>query len=68
MTCDHLTGILAERVMHWTVSPNRFMIDGRRWLPRWRFQPLERIAHADRLLEAVYPERYDINTDLSSII
>lgn len=41
MTDDQLTGILAERVMGWTVGPDRFSRGNREWMPRWKFQPFE---------------------------
>jgi hypothetical protein len=51
MTADQLTAILAERVLGWGVGPDRFLLGGRRWLPRWRFQPLTRIEDAFQVLE-----------------
>lgn len=60
MTHDRLTAVLAGRVMGWTVGPDRFMMDGRRWLPRWRFQPVTRVADAYRLLEQAAPREYTI--------
>ena len=57
MTQD-LTAILAERVMKWGVAPDRFLLDGRRWVPRWRFRPAERIEDAFRLLETLDPAEY----------
>jgi hypothetical protein len=51
MTSEHLTAILAQRVMGWGVGPDRFLIGGRRWLPHWRFQPLTNLDVAFRLLE-----------------
>ena len=63
MTNDQLTAILAERVMGWTVGPDRFMMGGRRWLPRWRFQPATRLEDAFRLLEEATPQEYSICGD-----
>ena len=60
LTTEDLAGILAARVMKWGVAPDRFLLEGRRWLPRWRFQPAERIEDAFRLLEALDPEEYDM--------
>jgi hypothetical protein len=60
MTVKELTAVLAARVMKWGVAPDRFILDGRRWLPRWRFRPAERIEDAFRLLEALDPEQYDM--------
>jgi hypothetical protein len=51
VTNEHITAILAERVMGWDVAPDRFLIGGRRWLPRWRFQPLANLEDAFRLLD-----------------
>jgi hypothetical protein len=60
MTSEALTRILAERVMHWTVAPDRFLKDGRRWLPAWRFQPLHSLENAVALLDAAEPSECTI--------
>jgi hypothetical protein len=52
-----LVAKLAQRVMGWAVCADRFVIEGRRWLPRWRFQPHKNISDAFRLLDAACPER-----------
>lgn len=52
MTADQLTNLLARRVMGWTVGPDRFMMGNRGWMPRWRFQPAEKLEDAFRLLES----------------
>jgi hypothetical protein len=57
---DRLTALLAERVMGWRVGPERFLIGDRRWLPRWRFQPAERLQDAFRLLEQAAPQEYSM--------
>jgi hypothetical protein len=51
MTPERLTTLLAERVMGWGVGPDRFLMDKRRWIPRWRFQPLTNLEDAFRVLE-----------------
>ena len=51
ITAEQLTAILARRVLGWGVAPDRFLKGGRRWSPRWHFQPLERMEHALQLLE-----------------
>lgn len=58
MTDDQLTAMLAERVMRWTVCPDRFGMGGRRWQPRWRFQPTQKMGDAFRLLEKAAPQEY----------
>jgi hypothetical protein len=58
MTSGQLTVILAEKIMGWSVGPERFMVGGRSWLPRWRFQPATRLEDALRLLECVAPQEY----------
>ena len=58
MTSEHLTAVLAEKVMGWSTGPDRFMMGDRRWMPRWRFQPTEKLADALRLLERVIPQEY----------
>jgi hypothetical protein len=51
MTTDQLTAILAERILGWRVGPKRILKGGRRWAPRWRFQPFRRLEHALELLD-----------------
>jgi len=60
VTSEDLSATLAARVMKWGVAPDRFILEGRRWLPRWRFRPVERIEDAFRLIEALDPEEYDM--------
>ncbi len=57
---DKLTAVLAERVMGWRVGPQRFLLEGRRWMPRWRFRPTDRLADAFKLLERVTAEHCDM--------
>jgi hypothetical protein len=59
-TTEELSAILAARVMKWEVAPSRFLLSGRRWLPRWRFRPTERIEDAFRSLDALDTEEYDM--------
>ncbi len=68
MSTDQLTAILAERVMGWRVGPDRFLMGHRRWQPRWRFQPLDRLQDAARLLEAAAPERCTIHADKNGLV
>lgn len=63
MTNDQLTALLAERVMGWTVGPDRFMTGNRSWISRWRFQPVEKLADALRLLDVAAPEEYSLRGD-----
>ena len=49
---DQLAGTLAELVMGWGVAPDRFLVGDRRWMPRWRFQPLNNLDDAFKLLDA----------------
>ena len=58
MTSQHLTAILAGRVMGWGVGPDRFLTGNRGWISRWRFQPTEKMADAQRLLERMAPQEY----------
>lgn len=60
VSIDSLTGLLAARVMGWGVRPDRFLIKGRQWMPRWRFQPADRLEDAFRLLDAADPSEYSI--------
>jgi hypothetical protein len=63
MTSDNLTALLAKRVMGWSVGPDRFLMGGRRWQPRWRFQPTENLDDAFKLLEKAAPEDYSMGDD-----
>jgi hypothetical protein len=63
MQAEKLITILAERVMGWRVAPDRFLMSDRRWLPRWRFLPTEKIEHALWVLEKVKPQKYSIEGD-----
>jgi|GEM_PF-1210051 hypothetical protein len=63
MTAEQLTTVLARKVMGWGVAPDRFLIGNRSWIPRWRFQPLEQIEDAFRLLEKAQPENYSMGLD-----
>ena len=60
---EDLTSVLARRVMRWGVAPERFLVGKRRWIPRWRFQPTERLEDAFRLLEEAAPRRYTMGRD-----
>ncbi|MFZ5926321.1 MAG: hypothetical protein ACOYX1_02625 [Acidobacteriota bacterium] len=63
MTAEAQIPELVRRVMGWGVAPDRFLIGNRSWIPRWRFQPLERLEDAFRLLEKAQPEHYSMGLD-----
>jgi hypothetical protein len=63
MTSERLAAMLAERVMGWGVGPDRFLLSNRSWMPRWRFQPTEKLADALRLLEVAAPQEYSLRGD-----
>lgn len=63
MTSDQLTALLAERVMGWGIRPDRFVMANRAWMPRWRFQPMEKLEDALRLLQEAAPQEYSICGD-----
>ena len=52
MTAEHLTAVLAERMLHWRSTPDRLLTGKRAWIPRWRFQPLANLEDAFRLVAA----------------
>jgi hypothetical protein len=58
LAANNLTALLAERVMGWTVAPDRFLTGKRGWTPRWKFQPFKRLDHAFRLLDQLAPEKF----------
>jgi len=63
VTTEDLTSVLAERVMRWRVAPDRFLMSDRKWIPRWRFQPTEKLNDAFRLLEGAAPQEYSMCGD-----
>lgn len=63
MTAEQLTALLAQRIMGWTVGPDRFMMGNRGWTPRWRFQPASKLDDAFRLLEEAAPKEFSICGD-----
>lgn len=60
MTIENLTTVLAERVMEWKAGPDRFLTANRSWIPRWKFNPLERIQDAFVLVDRSESNRYSI--------
>jgi hypothetical protein len=58
-----LVASLVERVFGWRVTPDRFLTGDRGWLPRWKFQPTQKLADAIRLLEATNPDEYSVGAD-----
>ena len=42
---------LVRRVLGWQATPDRFIKSGRKWLPKWRFCPVSRLADAFYLLD-----------------
>ena len=63
MTSEQLTLVLVEKIMGWSIGPDRFMLPNRRWMPRWRFQPADKLDDAFRLLQQAAPEQYTIRGD-----
>jgi hypothetical protein len=68
MTPPELTGLLAKQVMRWTVAPDRYLMENRRWIPAWRFQPMKRLEDAFRLLDAADTEEYSITARRDSAL
>jgi hypothetical protein len=56
-----LVSAIAQRVMGWEVAPDRFLLGGRRWMPRWRFQPTKNLEDAFLVLEQSKPEFYSMS-------
>lgn len=42
---------LVRQLLGWKVAPDRFIKSGRSWIPKWRFNPLERLEDAFLLLD-----------------
>jgi len=47
-----ITEDLAQRIFGWRCFPDRFLTGNRKWIPKWRFAPFERLDDAIRLLDA----------------
>jgi hypothetical protein len=62
-----VTASLAERVMGWSVAPDGYLVGNRSWIPRWCFQPLERLEDALRLLEQAQPEYYSMGAGADGV-
>ena len=60
---EHLTTALVEKIMGWGIAPERFLMGNRRWIPRWRFRPIENLDDAFQLLEKAAPQEYSICGD-----
>ena len=65
MTEERLTTLLVQKVMGWSATPDRFLTGDRGWLPRWKFQPTNKLTDAIRLLEASTPEQYSMGVNAS---
>ena len=63
MKAAELNAVVAERVMGWKATPDRFLTGGRGWIPRWRFQPAKNIGDALQLLSGAAPQEYSICGD-----
>jgi hypothetical protein len=61
VTDNLLIDRLAQQVLHWRVGPDRFLTGNRSWIPRWKFNPLERLEDAFRLLDHSKSARYVIS-------
>jgi hypothetical protein len=59
---DKLTAQLAECVMGWKASPDRFIKSGRSWIPRWRFRPFDELEDAFQLLDRA-ADRFTLTSD-----
>jgi hypothetical protein len=67
MNNDTLSDLLAERLLGWRVTPDRYQMADRRWLPKWRFQPCKDIRCALNLLSAASVEAYTIACEKKGI-
>jgi len=67
MTAANLTSFVAERVMGWTVGPDRFLTANRGWLRRSAFQPTERLQDAHRVLNAVTPSDFSMGGGIGKL-
>jgi hypothetical protein len=63
MTCNQFDAALAEHVLKWRPTPDRFLIGCRGWKPRWKFRPTKSLSDATVLVEALAPQGYVVETD-----
>jgi hypothetical protein len=63
MNASQLTDQLAEKFMHWSVCPDRYLTGNRGWIAKWRFEPTEKLEDAFRLLDATAPTHYAVGKD-----
>jgi hypothetical protein len=61
MTSDQLAAVLAQRVFGWKTAPDRYLLGDRRWTPRWRFRPVDRLVDAIELLERAAPQKCEMS-------
>ena len=61
MNDNMLIDQLAQQVLHWRVGPDRFITENRSWLPKWRFNHLQRLEDAFMLLDHSKSARYVIS-------
>jgi hypothetical protein len=61
MTDNMLIDRLAQQVLHWDIGADRFLPGDRSWIPKWKFNPLEHLEDAFRLLDHSQAMRYSIS-------
>lgn len=61
MTDTMLIDRLAQQVLHWGIGADRFLTGDRSWIPKWKFNPLEHLEDAFRLLDHSKAIRYSIS-------
>ena len=66
-TLEHLTALLAERVMCWKAGPDRFLIGNRCWRSRSSFRPTERVQDAFKLLLTAKATEYSMGGGLGEL-
>ena len=61
MTDNLLIDRLAQQVLRWRAGPDRFLTGNRSWIPRWKFNPLERLEDSFTLLDHSGSTHYTIS-------
>jgi hypothetical protein len=67
LTNEHLSALLAERLLGWRAGPDRYIMADRQWLKRERFRPTKRLDAAFRLLIAARPLDYKLEGSGSGV-
>jgi hypothetical protein len=67
VTREQLSALVAQKVLGWRSSPDRFLLGDRQWISRTQFQPLTRIQDAFRLLNTA-AETFSVTRTVEGVV